>query len=323
MTLINLQNFALNILKETKYTFPQNTEVTELAPCLECEKKILTISYEPFTILACGHIYHRKCIEKKFLLTKENKCPFSGSDKVVDPVVYERRFSQQSSQSSTSSIVRRMSNQLQINSPAIQEDDEMEYAEEIPAIENSPNLNSKKHTSEPSKKLSIKKVKIPVKKEKSPILKKLIEELTSTVSEKSEKVTEVDENNANFLFHYNKITYAESKNEIANREVIECYFNFGEAMRKRFEHYRNLNHGERACLALINEEIRKQIPDDITNDAMKKRKEKAGKIYDLFDSISKVKIRSIKSFSVSSISNLSQDNINYVIAEILKRDGKV
>ncbi|RHZ45074.1 hypothetical protein Glove_692g52 [Diversispora epigaea] len=174
---------------------------------------------------------------------------------------YERRFSQQSSQSSTSSIARRMSNQLQVNSLAIQENDEMEYAEEIPAIENSPNLNSKKHTSEPSKKPSIKKVKILVKKEESPILKKLIEELTSTVSEKSEKVTEVDENNTNFLpeaatswlFHYNKITHAESKSEIANREVIECYFNFGEAMRKRFEHYRNLNHGERACLALVNE----------------------------------------------------------------------
>ncbi|CAG8635149.1 3166_t:CDS:1, partial [Diversispora eburnea] len=41
----------------------------------------------------------------------------------VDPVVYKQRFSQQSSQSSTSSIVRRMSNQLQINSPAIQDDE--------------------------------------------------------------------------------------------------------------------------------------------------------------------------------------------------------
>jgi hypothetical protein len=34
-----------------------------------------------------------------------------------------------------------------------------------------------------------------------------------------------------------------------------------------------LNHGEHAYLVLVNDEIQKQIPDDIANDALKKRKE--------------------------------------------------
>ncbi|CAJ0754370.1 519_t:CDS:2, partial [Entrophospora sp. SA101] len=136
-------------------------------------------------------------------------------------------------------------------------------------------------------------------------------------------VIEVDENTNNFLYHYSKISHAESKHEIANKEVIECYYDLGVAIKKRFDHYRNLNHGERVCLALVNDEIRKQIPDDITNDALKKRKERARKIYDLFFSIGREKIRAVKMFSASIISNLSQDNIDYVIVEILKKRGIV
>ncbi|CAG8650611.1 7601_t:CDS:1, partial [Paraglomus brasilianum] len=145
-----------------------------------------------------------------------------------------------------------------------------------------------KRVSEFTSKSSSKKVKKHVSKEDSPILKKLIEELTSTIPENSKKAIEVNESTNNFLYHYNKIMQTESK---ASREVIESYFNFGEAMKKRFDYYKNLKHGDRACLALVNDEIRKQLPDNITNDALKKRKERAGKIYGLFVSIGKEKIR--------------------------------
>ncbi|CAJ0832797.1 1725_t:CDS:2, partial [Entrophospora sp. SA101] len=86
--------------QKTNHTIVQNIDVTELAPCSECDKKILTVSYEPFTILACGHTYHRYCIEKKISLTDSNICPIPGCNKSVEPMVSERRFSQQSSQSS-------------------------------------------------------------------------------------------------------------------------------------------------------------------------------------------------------------------------------
>ncbi|CAJ0628138.1 10564_t:CDS:2 [Entrophospora sp. SA101] len=46
------------------------------------------------------------------------------------------------------------------------------------------------------------------------------------------KIIEVGENTNNFLYHYSKITHAESKSEIANGEVIECYFNFGAVLKK-------------------------------------------------------------------------------------------
>jgi hypothetical protein len=66
---------------------------------------------------------------------------------------------------------------------------------------------------------------------------------------------------------------------ISNREVIECYYDLGVAIKKHFNHYRNLNHGEHAYLVLVNDEIQKQIPDDIANDALKKRKKNLWSIF--------------------------------------------
>src|SRR5437764_11960241 len=123
MSLSNLRSFAYNILKKLGDVVVKDTQFVEIGSCGECGNEILGLDYEPFTILACGHIYHRRCIEKNFLLTQSNICPTSDCNKSVEPVVTERRFSQ-SSQSSTSSIVRRMSNQLQLNSPVIGEEDE-------------------------------------------------------------------------------------------------------------------------------------------------------------------------------------------------------
>lgn len=195
---------------------------------------------------------------------------------------------------------------------------------DIPETSTTSTLLSKR-ISDPTSadKPSSKKAKKQSKKEESPMLKKLIEELLTTAPEIPEEVIEVSENTNNFLYHYINISNAESRSEIANREIIECYYNFGVAIKNRFDHYKNLNQGERACSALVNDEIRKQLPSDITNDALKKRKERARKIYDLFSSIGKEKIRAVKTFSASIISNLSQDNIDYVIVEILKKRGIV
>ncbi|CAG8499076.1 16870_t:CDS:2 [Cetraspora pellucida] len=83
-----------------------------------------------------------------------------------------------------------------------------------------------------------------------------------------------------------------------------------------------MNYGECACLALVNDEIRKQLPNNITNDTLKKRKKRSGKIYDLFVSIGKEKISGIRLFTASNISNLNQKNIDYIIIEVLKKEVK-
>src|SRR2546421_9530946 len=117
----NLRNLAYSILKNLGDEIVNGKEFAKLRKCSQCDKEILSLNFKAFTVLSYGHTYHRRCIEKNFLLTQRNKCLFPGCTATVEAVIPERRFSV-SSHSSTSSIVRRMSNQLQINSPVIQEE---------------------------------------------------------------------------------------------------------------------------------------------------------------------------------------------------------
>src|SRR5947208_10610164 len=116
----NLRNLAYSILKNLGDEIVNGREFTELGKCSQCDKEILSLNFEAITILSCGHVYHRGCIEKNYLLTQKNKCLFPNCTATVESIISERRFSV-SSHSSTSSIARRMSNQLQINSSETQE----------------------------------------------------------------------------------------------------------------------------------------------------------------------------------------------------------
>ena len=129
-SLVNHRNLAYSILKKLGDDAVKDAEFTELGKCPQCDKDILSPPFEAFTTLPCGHVFHRECVENKFLLTCQNNCPVADCNATVKPVVSERRFSVTSvlsehpsgSQSTAASLVRRMSNQLQVDSPVIQED---------------------------------------------------------------------------------------------------------------------------------------------------------------------------------------------------------
>ncbi|CAJ0758602.1 15641_t:CDS:2, partial [Entrophospora sp. SA101] len=120
-----------------------------------------------------------------------------------------------------------------------------------------------------------------------------------------------------FLYLFSKIDRAESRNEVTNREVINSYFNFGEALKKRRTELKKNNSGS-ASGAILNRELRDQIPITITKEALRKRTEKARKIYKLFDAVGKEKINQVRTFTASSISRLSTDDIDCVIVKVLE-----
>ena len=74
----NLRNLAYSILKNLGDEIVSGKEFTELGKCSQCNKEILSLNFEAFTVLSCGHVYHRGCIEKNYLLTQKNKCLFPG-----------------------------------------------------------------------------------------------------------------------------------------------------------------------------------------------------------------------------------------------------
>ena len=74
---------------------------------------------------------------------------------------------------------------------------------------------------------------------------------------------------------------------------------------------------EREAQKKVSDEVRDQLPKEVSKNALRKKTERARKIYDLFvritDKIQRMTyIQRIKTFTAPSISNLSLENIKYV-----------
>ena len=105
--------------------------------------------------------------------------------------------------------------------------------------------------------------------------------MTTDASEISKVNVTYNKNATNFLQLNDNITHVESKNESTNQELIQCYYSFGDSLSMRINYYKNLKHGDLASQALVNEEVREQIGEKISNDTLCKRTKKAQK-YMLF-----------------------------------------
>ncbi|CAG8743454.1 23271_t:CDS:2, partial [Racocetra persica] len=71
------------------------------------------------------------------------------------------------------------------------------------------------------------------------------------------------------------IVKAEERIESMNQEIIICYFAFGKKLKER----------------KLYKEVEKQLPSNLSKNAIEKRIERARKIYDLFSSIDEDKIQ--------------------------------
>ncbi|PKY58768.1 hypothetical protein RhiirA4_480955 [Rhizophagus irregularis] len=167
---------------------------------------------------------------------------------------------------------------------------------------------------ESTEKSSSKKVIKAGKKKVSGTLKKLIEELSSETSQDSEVM---EKGTGNFFDLYNTIINMEGEEEIAKRNIIKSYYNFGKALEDRYDHYKK-NNPKRTAQALVNKEVRNQLLDSVSDDLLRKKKEWALKIYDLFSEIGEHMIQRIKFFLVTSISKLSQNDIDHILVRFAK-----
>src|SRR5205814_1526825 len=139
--------------------------------------------------------------------------------------------------------------------------------------------------------------------------------------------------NSQFIGLYQKIQDANNRNQgiykkifrsadrTREQEVIHLYYSFGKALEDRLDHYKRSNK-ERTAQALVNEEVRNQLQVLIDREASGKletflrQKERSQKIYSLFNEIGEDKIDKVKSFSAIDISELSCDDIDYLLAKL-------
>ncbi|RHZ56498.1 hypothetical protein Glove_401g8 [Diversispora epigaea] len=93
--------------------------------------------------------------------------------------------------------------------------------------------------------------------------------------------SESNTNSINFLDLYTEIINAEDQNKKTNQEVIRCYYNFGKALKAR---YKTL-HPNQTAKMFVNDEVRNQLSQKVTETTLRKNTEKVRKIYKLFNGI--------------------------------------
>jgi hypothetical protein len=142
----------------------------------------------------------------------------------------------------------------------------------------------------------------------------LIEELSSNSSlDSTTSETETHNSLSNLTKLYNDIVNNEKR---ANQEIIKCYFAFGKELENMFANYKK-KHREREAQKRLNEEVLKQLPSNLSKNAVEKRIERARKIYYLFNNIED-KIQRVKSCSASKISKSSWKDIHDMKKELMK-----
>ena len=122
---------------------------------------------------------------------------------------------------------------------------------------------------------------------------------------------------------YLKISNAEERKEKAHHELIGTYYYYGEELEKRLAHYRS-SYAEYEALKKLYDKVKDQLPKEVTKNALRKKSDRARKVYDLFFRITDDKIQRmvliqwIKTVSVTTISNLSDGDIKYVASHVKK-----
>ncbi|KAF0522138.1 hypothetical protein F8M41_015593 [Gigaspora margarita] len=337
-----IEALAVNILKKTNI-LPENTVFSEVDPCLLCGEGLYLpqefLLFKEFTLASCGHIYYQKYLEKH-LVSREPICSNKKCNKIIETFLSPEHFKGSQDKPTTSIAEDTATKQLDSENPTpIGEDANTNYMNELRLLgeedlEQGLNDAQKKRSREDSEgiksgesteKLSSKKAKKTSEKKISSMLKNFIKELISDVepipSGSLEETNDMALNTRGiFLQLSDKIDSAESKNKEASRALISSYFDFGEAL---FNRYKELKptYGKEGARALVKSKVRKEISKTkLSEDALRKRMERAQKMHRIFNTIDKEKIVHIVFTPSGLILNLTGDDTDYVIAEVLKHN---
>ncbi|RHZ80524.1 hypothetical protein Glove_134g262 [Diversispora epigaea] len=113
---------------------------------------------------------------------------------------------------------------------------------------------------------------------------KVDRDLTSSTSNE----TEFQTRNTNFTLLYEKLCDAIILADRKTQEAIFCYCNFGKALiqrRNEIVSEKQVDPESNAVSRILNKEVKAQLPTNTSDNLLRKRIEKAKKLYKLFDAI--------------------------------------
>ncbi|PKY29463.1 hypothetical protein RhiirB3_530512 [Rhizophagus irregularis] len=267
----------------------------ELEPCSECNNDILTFPFREFIQLCCGHIFHRLCAEKKLMLNVPNPCPFPD-------------YSPLSQSSRTSALTSTMSERFILTSSPMC----MEGVENIGTQQMGSQLRCVKCSEDlslylpplgflqtfprpPPKPLVYLTCKHIVHYNCIDNPGKLCPICSSTDMEIDDDdmvgVTQESSTAQKKCTQKSSTEKSSSKKrKTSNKDDVST------VLKKLIEELLTLilelkpSCGKDRANALVKEEVRKQIPETkFSDDTLRKRMKRAGKVYKLFNSIGKIK----------------------------------
>ena len=83
-----LKALLLNFLRNTSEITDEH--ILKLNPCHFCDKEILALPLHSFTVLSCGHIYYRICLEKH-IVQSETRFPLCPISSYISPIELIRK----------------------------------------------------------------------------------------------------------------------------------------------------------------------------------------------------------------------------------------
>ncbi|CAG8802085.1 29212_t:CDS:2 [Gigaspora margarita] len=241
-----LKTLALNILKNgTPEVIAKGVEVPELDLCSRCKEELFLYELKkPFTILICGHIFHRSCLED--YVKDFPQCPECAIE--IESIDYTRYSG--TSEPSSQDQVQSTSDPMQISPQMAQitSDQSQNIVTSDTTYISNPTL------SQPTN------------------LKKLIDELTTENLDSAENIiitqsgsvpaSESDPESVDFFSSYRQVVKAEDDSKKTIQDVIRAYYKFGQDLKKRLKYHKK-NHKKQVAQILVNDEVRSQLPKEI------------------------------------------------------------
>ena len=151
------------------------------------------------------------------------------------------------------------------------------------------------------------------KKRRTEKVEELIQELETPIFEEEINEEMEDENEErNEIGELVKMFYEIEK--INRKQVWKCY-NYGRKFEQKVEEIKNQNKKKitsQTARGRLYEEMKKQMTGNITKEAIRKRTQRAIKVYELFTEIGRERINNIKDWSVKMIIELTTEEIKQV-----------
>jgi hypothetical protein len=287
----------VNYLRQVPEELVKKVENQLPDPCLLCNEEISLNPLTTHAVVSCGHIFHWNCFTK----LASYKCPICKKE-------FEQNYYKSLNDAEAAEGGRIDTESISsLSSPR----------------DNIVSIKSPKHIRDSS--VSSDSSEISNKKTKKSKNSMFIQELSNDnpvqpfVNQPTEIIQEKEEKEENIFFNLNiKITNAETRYNVTNQEVIKNYYLFGKALLERLNLYKE-NYMEHEAQKKVNEEVRQQLPNNVTEDTLRKRKEKARKVYNLFNRIGEDKIMRVRTITASEILKLRWNDIEYIVSKILNK----